>query len=62
MAFSFCALGPVMLFKSYRELHGPTLQKQWTGLLAIGCFFAVNVGFNNVSLLSIPLSLNQVIR
>lgn len=62
MAFSFLALGPVMLTGSYRELHRPTLEKQWVGVLAIGAFFTVNVGFNNISLVTIPLSLNQVIR
>ncbi|GAX79732.1 hypothetical protein CEUSTIGMA_g7173.t1 [Chlamydomonas eustigma] len=51
-----------MVTKSYRELHVPTLHKQWMGILAIGTFFAVNIGFNNISLLTIPLSLNQVIR
>ena len=92
MGFSFLALLPIMLTRSFYDLHVPTLQKQWPGILAIGSFFAVNVGarisacmcvrtgrgrampltlllpsyrqigFNNISLLSIPLSLNQVIR
>lgn len=44
------------------ESHLATIQKQGTGLLAVGVFFAVNLAFNNVSLLSISLSLNQVIR
>ena len=43
MAFSFFALLPIMLTRSFRELHIPTLQKQWPGILAIGTFFAVNV-------------------
>lgn len=38
------------------------LQKQWMGLIGISCFFAFNLGCNNISLLSISLSLNQVIR
>ncbi|PNH12388.1 putative sugar phosphate/phosphate translocator [Tetrabaena socialis] len=62
MAFSFVALAPFMLTKHNRELHSPTLSKQWPGLLFVGICFAVNVGLNNVSLLSISLSLNQVIR
>jgi hypothetical protein len=62
MAFSFFTLAPIMLLKSFREQHTATLQKQWLGLLGVGIFFAVNIGFNNVSLVSISLSLNQVIR
>lgn len=62
MVFGLCALAPVVCLRSFRDLHIPTLQKQWLGLLGVGCFFAVNVGFNNVSLLSMSLSLNQVIR
>lgn len=62
MAFSFVTLGPFMLLKSFRDQHGTTLQKQWLGLIGVGVFFAINIGFNNVSLLSITLSLNQVIR
>eukprot|EP00798_Chlamydomonas_sp_ICE-L_P000372 gene372-1760_t len=50
------------LMKGYREQHIPSLRKQWQGLICVGAFFAVNVGFNNVSLLTISLSLNQVIR
>ncbi|EFJ52147.1 hypothetical protein VOLCADRAFT_116181 [Volvox carteri f. nagariensis] len=62
MAFSFVVLAPVMLSKHNRELHYPTISKQWPGLLFISMCFAINVGLNNVSLLSISLSLNQVIR
>jgi hypothetical protein len=62
MAFSFFALAPIMLVKSFRDQHAATLQKQWLGLIGVGVFFAVNIGFNNVSLVSISLSLNQVIR
>lgn len=62
MAFSFVALAPIMMMSPYRELHMVTLTKNWTGFLAIGVFFAVNIGFNNISMLSITLSLNQVIR
>ncbi len=62
MAFSFIVLLPVMATKGFRELHRPSLERQWLGLMSVGAFFAVNIGFNNVSLLSISLSLNQVIR
>lgn len=62
MLFSFFALAPIMCMKAFRELHKPTLQKQWIGLAGVGVFFAINIGFNNMSLTSISLSLNQVIR
>ncbi|PNW85405.1 hypothetical protein CHLRE_03g184850v5 [Chlamydomonas reinhardtii] len=62
MAFSFFALSPFMLTKSMREQHHSTLSKQWPGLLFISICFAINVGLNNVSLTTISLSLNQVIR
>lgn len=62
MGFSFLALLPMMLSEAQRELHMPTINKQGLGLLGVGVFFAVNIGFNNVSLTSVSLSLNQVIR
>ncbi|GFR41028.1 hypothetical protein Agub_g1460 [Astrephomene gubernaculifera] len=62
MAFSFLALAPFMCNKHNRELHYPSVSKQWPGLLFISVCFAVNMGLNNMSLLSISLSLNQVIR
>ena len=62
MVFSVTVLAPFMCMKTYREVHVATLNKQWLGLIGVGIFFAVNVGFNNVSLLTISLSLNQVIR
>jgi hypothetical protein len=62
MAFSFAALLPVMLLPSFRPLHRPTLERSWTGLLAVGACFALNIGLNNMSLVTISLSLNQVIR
>lgn len=43
MAFSFISLLPIMATPSFREVHVPTLKKQWPGILAIGAFFAVNV-------------------
>lgn len=60
--FSFLALAPVMVTPSFRDTHLQVIQGQWRGLLAVGMFFAVNVSFNNLSLLTISLSLNQVIR
>jgi hypothetical protein len=43
MAFSFLALLPIMFARQFRELHVPTWQKQWMGIVAISTFFAVNV-------------------
>jgi drug/metabolite transporter (DMT)-like permease len=50
------------MVQAYREQHTPTISKQWLGLIGIAGFFAFNLGANNMSLLSISLSLNQVIR
>lgn len=63
MGFGVLALSPLMaLSKQYRDSHGHTLQKQWAGLLCIGAAFAMNVGMTNASLLTLSLSLQQVIR
>lgn len=62
MAFCFLALLPVMLAGAYRPLHLPSINKQWLGLLGVGLFFGANMGLNNASMLTISLSLNQVIR
>ncbi|BDA45945.1 probable sugar phosphate/phosphate translocator At1g12500 [Coccomyxa sp. Obi] len=42
--------------------HRATLSRQYKGLLCIGVFMALNVSLNNLSLVQISLSLNQVIR
>lgn len=62
MAFSFVTLAPIMMLPSFRGLHKATLQKQWKGMLFIGAFLALNIALNNISLVEISLSLNQVIR
>ena len=62
MAFSFAMLAPIMMLPSFRILHWATLQKQWKGMLFIGAFLALNIALNNISLVEISLSLNQVIR
>ena len=62
MLFSFFILLPFMLMPPFKALHVPTLRKQWKGVIGIGLFMAVNIAFNNLSLVSITLSLNQVIR
>lgn len=61
MAFSFLVLAPFALRTSW-ETHLRTLEKQWKGILYIGGFMALNIALNNISLLDISLSLNQVIR
>jgi hypothetical protein len=61
-AFACLALAPVMASDGFRKQHAATMSKQGIGLLLVGAFFAVNIGFNNVSLLTISLSVNQVIR
>ena len=62
MLFSFLILLPFMLREPLKSLHKATLQKQWKGIIGIGLFMAVNIAFNNLSLVQITLSLNQVIR
>lgn len=62
MLFSFLILLPFMLREPFKSLHTATLQKQWKGIIGIGLFMAVNIAFNNLSLVQITLSLNQVIR
>lgn len=62
MGFSFCTLLPFMLRENYRAKHRDALQRQWKGLLAIGLLMAANISLNNLSLVLISLSLNQVIR
>ena len=62
MLFSFLILLPFMLRAPFKSLHVPTLHKQWKGIIGIGLFMAVNIAFNNLSLVQITLSLNQVIR
>jgi len=61
MAFSFIVLSPFALAMDM-DVHIKTLQKQWKGILYIGAFMALNIALNNLSLLDISLSLNQIIR
>ena len=42
--------------------HRETLGRQWKGLLTIGLFLGLNISLNNTALVSMTLSLNQVIR
>lgn len=61
MAFSFLVLAPFAMRTPW-ETHMRTLEKQWKGIVYIGGFMALNIALNNISLLDISLSLNQVIR
>lgn len=61
MLFSFCALAPIAMRESIK-VHRHTLERQWKGVVYIGMFLALNIALNNVSLLDISLSLNQIIR
>ncbi len=61
MAFCFLALLPYHLTHNW-EAHKAVLRRQWKGLAAIGAFLAAGISLNNVSLVYISLSLNQVIR
>jgi hypothetical protein len=62
MLFSTIVLLPFMLRQPYRDQHRETLKKHWVGLLAIGFLMALNISLSNASLVSLTLSLNQVIR
>ena len=59
-AFSFAVLGPIL---SARKVdHVATLRKSWRGLVLIGILMGCNIACNNLSLVHLPLSLNQVTR
>lgn len=62
MLFSTIVLLPFMIQQPYRDQHRETLRKHWGGLLAIGFLMALNISLSNASLVSLSLSLNQVIR
>lgn len=61
-SFAFVALLPAMVWKFSRTGLTSHLKRQWLVLCGIGCLTAMNVGLNNLSLVKISLSLNQVIR
>ena len=58
--FSFSVLGPVL--SARRVDHFTTLRKSWRGILVIGVLMGCNIACNNLSLVHLPLSLNQVTR
>ncbi len=62
MAFCFLLLLPIMLLEPYRSRHVVTIKKQWKELLLLGVCMAANISLNNLSLVSLSLSLNQVLR
>ena len=61
MAATFVALTPLALREGW-DTHSRTVEHQWVGLCAIGACQALNIVLNNVSLVGISLSLNQIIR
>ncbi|PRW61386.1 Drug Metabolite transporter superfamily [Chlorella sorokiniana] len=61
MAFSFAVLAPVALQEPLRS-HKRTLERCWKGVLSIGACMALNIALNNISLLDVSLTLNQIIR
>jgi len=61
MAFSFAVLAPVALQEPLRS-HKRTLERCWKGVLSIGGCMALNIALNNISLLDVSLTLNQIIR
>ena len=63
MIFGSVVLLPaMMLMDGYRGTHRANLRKDWKALLFIGAVNGPQIALNNASLVSIELSLNQVIR
>ena len=62
MAFCFVALLPRELCRARSGDGQDPVRRQWRGLLGIGAFLACGISLNNISLMDISLSLNQVIR
>ncbi len=63
MIFGSVVLLPVMtLMEGYRGTHAANWRKEWKALLFIGAVNGPQIALNNASLVSIELSLNQVIR
>jgi len=63
MIFGSLVLLPVMtLMEGYRGTHAANWRKEWKALLFIGAVNGPQIALNNASLVSIELSLNQVIR
>ena len=64
LSFSVLCLSPIMLSSkfSYASSHGEILPRVKSAVVKIGLFMSLNIAMNNASLVSMPLSLNQVIR
>lgn len=63
MLFGSTVLLPLMLMKDgYRGTHKKNWRKNWKALVFIGAVNGPQIALNNASLVSIELSLNQVIR
>jgi len=63
MIFGSVVLLPAMvMMEGYRGTHRANLRKDWKALLFIGAVNGPQIALNNASLVSIELSLNQVIR
>lgn len=58
--FSFSVLGPILTARKVD--HAATLKKSWRGIVLIGILMGCNIACNNLSLVHLPLSLNQVTR
>ena len=62
-AFGSTVLFPfMMLSESYHSTHAANWRKDWKAFLFIGAVNGPQIALNNASLVSIELSLNQVIR
>jgi solute carrier family 35 protein E4 len=61
MVATFAALAPVVV-PAGLFAHAKALKQQWRALLVIGAAAGLNIALNNMSLVYITLSLNQVIR
>lgn len=63
MIFGSLVLLPMMLLtEGYRGTHTANWRKEWKALVFIGAVNGPQIALNNASLVSIELSLNQVIR
>ena len=61
MVFSFAVLMPVALMEPWHT-HQRLIEKQWKGIVVVGVSLALNIALNNISLLDVSLTLNQIIR
>lgn len=62
MTFTFVFLFPIMMRPPHSAKHKDALRKQWLAILILGMAMATNIACNNMSMVHISLSLNQIIR